>query len=98
MSRLIVTNHVAADCKGTERIHQRGRLLSAEPKVTKEPSLPAVLRMTCVQKVIRDLVADGMTEAEILHAYPDLEAADIKEALQFAASQPFSPHFNSSWG
>ena len=32
-----------------------------------------------------DMVADGMSEAEILHAYPDLEAADIKEALQFAA-------------
>ena len=32
-----------------------------------------------------DMVAEGMTEAEILHAYPDLEAADIKEALQFAA-------------
>ena len=28
-----------------------------------------------------DMVADGLTEAEILHAYPDLEAADIKEAL-----------------
>lgn len=31
------------------------------------------------------MVADGMTEAEILKAYPDLEAADIREALQYAA-------------
>ena len=31
------------------------------------------------------MVADGMSEAEILQAYPDLEAADIKEALRFAA-------------
>jgi len=31
------------------------------------------------------MVADGMTEAEILEAYPDLEAPDIREALQFAA-------------
>ena len=31
------------------------------------------------------MVADGMTEAEILEAYPDLEVADIREALQFAA-------------
>ena len=31
------------------------------------------------------MVADGMTQAEILKAYPDLEAADIQEALQYAA-------------
>jgi uncharacterized protein (DUF433 family) len=32
-----------------------------------------------------DMVAEGLSDAEILQAYPDLEAADIKEALQFAA-------------
>jgi len=31
------------------------------------------------------MVADGMTEAEILKAYPDLAPADIHEALQYAA-------------
>jgi uncharacterized protein (DUF433 family) len=31
------------------------------------------------------MLADGMTETEILKAYPDLEAKDIREALQFAA-------------
>jgi uncharacterized protein (DUF433 family) len=31
------------------------------------------------------MVADGMSPAEILAAYPDLEAEDIREALQFAA-------------
>jgi uncharacterized protein (DUF433 family) len=31
------------------------------------------------------MVAEGMTEAEILGAYPDLEAEDIREALRFAA-------------
>ena len=31
------------------------------------------------------MVADGMTEAEILKAYPDLLPADIHEALQYAA-------------
>ena len=31
------------------------------------------------------MVADGMTTDEVLKAYPDLEAADIREALQFAA-------------
>jgi len=31
------------------------------------------------------MLADGMTEAEILEAYPDLERADLQEALHYAA-------------
>jgi uncharacterized protein (DUF433 family) len=31
------------------------------------------------------MVADGMSQTEILAAYPDLEPEDIREALQFAA-------------
>jgi uncharacterized protein (DUF433 family) len=31
------------------------------------------------------MVAEGMTHAEILDAYPDLKADDIREALQYAA-------------
>jgi uncharacterized protein (DUF433 family) len=31
------------------------------------------------------MVAEGMTEAEILEAYPDLETADVREAMQYAA-------------
>lgn len=31
------------------------------------------------------MVADGMTQDEILGAYPDLESEDIREALHFAA-------------
>jgi uncharacterized protein (DUF433 family) len=31
------------------------------------------------------MIADGMTEAEVLSAYPDLEPDDIREALRYAA-------------
>ena len=31
------------------------------------------------------MVADKMTEPEILEAYPDLDPEDIREALQYAA-------------
>jgi uncharacterized protein (DUF433 family) len=31
------------------------------------------------------MVADGMTDEEILAAYPDLEPEDISEALRYAA-------------
>jgi uncharacterized protein (DUF433 family) len=31
------------------------------------------------------MIADGMTEQEILKAYPDLELEDIHDALRYAA-------------
>jgi uncharacterized protein (DUF433 family) len=31
------------------------------------------------------MVAEGMSEAEILRAYPDLKKEDIREALRYAA-------------
>ena len=31
------------------------------------------------------MLADGMSEAEILAAYPDLEHADVEQALRYAA-------------
>ena len=31
------------------------------------------------------MVADGMSHAEILAAYPDLEDEDIREAMRYAA-------------
>ncbi len=31
------------------------------------------------------MVAEGMTDEEILHAHPDLEREDIREALLYAA-------------
>jgi uncharacterized protein (DUF433 family) len=31
------------------------------------------------------MIADGMTHEEILRGYPDLEPADLREALAFAA-------------
>ncbi len=31
------------------------------------------------------MIADGMSEAEVLDAYPDLEPEDIKQSLRFAA-------------
>ncbi len=32
------------------------------------------------------MVADGMSEEDILQAYPDLEREDIREALRYAAA------------
>ena len=35
--------------------------------------------------LIVNLVANGMTAAEIMAEYPDLEAEDVRQALQYAA-------------
>lgn len=32
-----------------------------------------------------EMIADGMTNDEILNAFPDLESDDIREALRYAA-------------
>lgn len=47
--------------------------------------VPIIRTLRIPVATVVDMVADGMSEAEILEAYPDLEAEDIKEALRFAA-------------
>jgi uncharacterized protein (DUF433 family) len=58
-------------------------------RVTIDPKrmggLPIIRNLRIPVATVIDMVADGMSEAEILRAYPDLEAEDIKEALRFAA-------------
>ena len=44
-----------------------------------------VLNYMVTSNHIHLLVADGMTQAEILRAFPDLEEQDLHEALQYAA-------------
>jgi uncharacterized protein (DUF433 family) len=46
---------------------------------------PCIRGLRIPVATILEMVADGMTAAEILAAYPDLDAADIDEALHFAA-------------
>lgn len=47
--------------------------------------LPCVRGLRIPVATVVGMVADGMTEKEILDAYPDLERDDIREALHFAA-------------
>ncbi len=47
--------------------------------------VPCIRALRIPVATVVAMVADGMTQAEILEAYPDLEAADIREALQYAA-------------
>lgn len=46
---------------------------------------PGVRGLRIAGATVVVLVADGMRDEEILAAYPDLEAGDIREALRYAA-------------
>jgi uncharacterized protein (DUF433 family) len=47
--------------------------------------VPCVRGLRIPVATVVGMVADGMTQTEILKAYPDLEPADIHEALHYAA-------------
>jgi uncharacterized protein (DUF433 family) len=47
--------------------------------------VPCIRELRIPVATVVGMIADGMTEQEILDAYPDLEAEDIHEALRYAA-------------
>jgi len=47
--------------------------------------VPCIRGLRIPVAAIVGMVAEGMTESEILKAYPDLQAEDIREALRYAA-------------
>jgi len=47
--------------------------------------VPCIRGLRIPVATVVGMVADGMTETEILAAYPDLERDDIREALRYAA-------------
>jgi uncharacterized protein (DUF433 family) len=52
---------------------------------TRMGGVPIIRHLRIPVATVIDMVANGMSAAEILQAYPDLEAEDIAEALHFAA-------------
>lgn len=47
--------------------------------------VPCIRGLRIPVAAIVGMVAEGMTEPEILKAYPDLQTEDIREALHYAA-------------
>jgi uncharacterized protein (DUF433 family) len=47
--------------------------------------VPCIRGLRIPVATVVGMVADAMTAAEIVAAYPDLEAEDVHEALRFAA-------------
>jgi len=47
--------------------------------------VPCIRGLRVPVATVVGLVADGLSDAEILKAYPDLEPDDIRQALHYAA-------------
>jgi uncharacterized protein (DUF433 family) len=53
---------------------------------TQMNGVPCVRGLRIPVATIVEMVAQGMSDTEILTAYPDLELGDIREALSYAAA------------
>ncbi len=47
--------------------------------------VPCIRGLRILVATVVEIVAEGMSDEEILRAYPDLESEDIREALRYAA-------------
>jgi uncharacterized protein (DUF433 family) len=58
-------------------------------RITVDPAqmagVPCIRGLRIPVATVVGMVAEGMTEAQILEAYPDLQPGDVQEALQYAA-------------
>jgi uncharacterized protein (DUF433 family) len=48
--------------------------------------VPCIRELRIPVATVVGMTAEGMADAEILAAFPDLEAEDIREALEYAAA------------
>jgi uncharacterized protein (DUF433 family) len=59
------------------------------PRITVDPrqmgGVPCIRGLRIPVATVVAMVADGMTEDEILENHPDLEGEDIREALRYAS-------------
>jgi uncharacterized protein (DUF433 family) len=65
------------------RCEMRFTRIAVQPD--KMGGMPCIRDLRIPVATVVGMVADGMTETEILQAYPDLEREDIREALRYAA-------------
>ncbi len=60
------------------------------PRITIDPAqmggVPCLRGLRIPVATVVGLVAQGMSDGQILADYPDLEAEDIREALRYAAA------------
>lgn len=52
---------------------------------TQMGGVPCIRGLRVPVSTVVGMIADGMTDAEILRSFPDLQLEDIREALRYAA-------------
>jgi uncharacterized protein (DUF433 family) len=50
--------------------------------------VPCIRGLRIPVATVVGMVAEGMSDPEILAAYPDLETEDVREAMRYAATSP----------
>lgn len=75
----------------TAESKQKGMVMVTFSRITINPAqmdgVPCVRGLRIPVATVVGMVAEGMNEAEILAAYPDLEREDVREALRYAAAK-----------
>lgn len=80
---------ISVGCGRLRALLRRVRAMRTFPRVTHDPAVmggrPCIRGMRVTVGMIVGHVAGGLTTEQILAEYPYLEAADIREALSYAA-------------
>ena len=70
--------------------YARAQMVPHSPRITIRPEqmggVPCVRGLRIPVTTVIGLVAQGLTTAQILEAYPELDAEDVRAALEFAGS------------
>jgi uncharacterized protein (DUF433 family) len=82
----------ALQCPSSVPRIRRGRgtlLVMTSTRITVRPDqmdgVPCIRGLRIPVATVLGMIADGMSTDQVLDAYPDLEAADVQEAVRYAA-------------
>lgn len=90
MERAIIVSDENALILSLTLLNPEGMIRMAYNRITVNSRMmdgvPCIRALRIPVATVVGMVAEGMTEKDILNAYPDLESADIREALRYAAA------------
>jgi uncharacterized protein (DUF433 family) len=78
-----VVEYIATKTSGKEVAAVKYTRITVEPD--KMGGMPCIRGLRIPLATVVGMIADGMSEQDILKAYPDLEPEDIRQTLQYAA-------------
>ena len=70
-------------CRNGKDVAMELERITIDPKIMQ--GMPCIRGMRITVGLVLNLLANGMSEAEILREYPSLEPEDIRQCLHYAA-------------